>query len=173
MATGCSQKHVLCLSTPSTSLAWLQQAQLYQFCVYLVSELASGIMCQFYFLPHPQVPTDVNQTNSSARVLRARKETEGKLQQGLLLRAAADTHLFAGGVSEGRHKNVTPEDKTVLFSRQTQRAKFLTLEKLQSQTLCSVKVTVLPLKTHTNSELLRLLTCLSSKHTLLISSSDY
>lgn len=35
-------------------------------------------MCQFYFLHHPQVPTDVNQTNSSARVLRAQKETEGK-----------------------------------------------------------------------------------------------
>lgn len=82
-------------------------------------------------------------------------------------------HLFAEGVSEGRHKNITPKDKTVLFSRQTQNAKFLTLEKLQGQTLCSVKVIVLLLKAHTNSKLLRLLTCLSSKHTLLISSSDY
>lgn len=130
-------------------------------------------MCQFNFLHHPQVPTLVNQTNSSARVLRAWKETEGKLQHGLLLRAAADMHLFAGGVSVGRDKSITPKDKTVLFSRQTQNAKFLTLEKLQGQTLCSVKVTALLLKMHTDSKLLRLLTCLSSKHALLITSSAY
>jgi len=88
--------------------------------VYLVSELASGIMCQFNFLHHPQVPTLVNQTNSSARVLRAWKETEGKLQHGLLLRAAADMHLFAGGVSVGRDKSITPKDKTVLFQANTE-----------------------------------------------------
>jgi len=52
-------------------------------------------------------------------------------------------HLFAEGVSEGRDNNFAPKDKTALFSRQTQSAKFLPLEELQDQTMHSIKVSIL------------------------------
>lgn len=59
------------------------------------------------------------------------------------------------GVSEGRDNSIAPKDKTGLFSRQTQRAKFLLLEELQGQTTQSIKVTILILKIHINSKVPR------------------